>query len=207
MLKGLGLRPSPVGRPALILSDEERSAGERLWRSLRSPRIVIHPGGVSARRWRSEHYRDLSLELARAGYGVVLTGSASERLEFGRVLPDGALPVEISNLMGRLSVRELMGLIARADAVVSGATGPAHLAAALDTPTVSLFDPRKNNLPVRWKPLGGGFLLRPDVPTCDSCIGESCPYWDCLDRLTVRYVVDSIAQAVKRPTSLTVLHL
>jgi heptosyltransferase-2 len=109
--------------------------------------------------------------------------------------------------MGRLSVRELMGVIATAHTIVSGATGPAHLAAALGTATVSLFDPRKNNLPVRWKPLGKGFLLRPDVPTCDKCIGEACPYWDCLDRFTVREVADRVTQVVRTPSPLTVLHI
>lgn len=109
--------------------------------------------------------------------------------------------------MGQLSMRELMGLIATAHAVVSGATGPAHLAAALGTATVSLFDPRKNNLPVRWKPLGKGILLRPDVPTCEKCIGEACPFWDCLDRFTVREVADQVGQVAAHPSALTVLHI
>jgi heptosyltransferase-2 len=208
MLKGLGLTPSIVSCPVLHLSDEERSSGDRWWQGLPSLRVVIHPGGISARHWRSERYRDLAVELARMGYGVVLTGNEKERSEFERdTLSAVSLPAGVSNLMGRLSVRELMGVIATAHTIVSGATGPAHLAAALGTATVSLFDPRKNNLPVRWKPLGKGFLLRPDVPTCDKCIGEACPYWDCLDRFTVREVADRVTQVVRTPSPLTVLHI
>jgi ADP-heptose:LPS heptosyltransferase len=208
MLKGLGLNPLAVTRPTLTLSDVERNAGERRWTSLPSPRVVIHPGGFSARRWRLERYRDLAIELARGGYGVALTGSDEERVEFEReALSDASLLSDISNLMGRLSVRELMAVIANAHVVVSGATGPAHLAAALGIPTVSLFDPRRNNLPVRWKPLGVGVLLRPDVPTCEKCIGVACPYWDCLDRFTVHQVASHIAQVAKIPTALTVFHI
>jgi heptosyltransferase-2 len=208
MLKGLGLTPSAVSGPTLNLSDVERTVGEGRWQDLPSPRVVIHPGGISARRWRPEHYRDLAVELARMGYGVVLSGSEEERGEFERdTLSTVSLPAGVSNLMGRLSVRELMGVVATAQVVVSGATGPAHLAAALSTATVSLFDPRKNNLPVRWKPLGNGLLLRPDVPTCDTCIGEACPYWDCLDRFTVREVADRVAQVANMPSPLTVLHI
>jgi heptosyltransferase-2 len=208
MLKGLGVNPLAVSRPTLIVNDVELGAGERRWANLPSPRIVIHPGGVSARRWRSERYRDLAAELARRGYGVALTGNEAERVEFEREAPSGTgLPVGVDNLMGRLSIRELMGLITTAHAVVSGATGPAHLAAALRTATVSLFDPRKNNLPVRWKPLGDGLLLRPDVPTCERCIGEACPYWDCLDRFTVPGVADLVAQAASTPSGLTLLHI
>jgi heptosyltransferase-2 len=208
MLKGLGLNPLAVSCPTLFVNDVERDAGERRWTSLPSPRVVIHPGGVSARRWRSEHYRDLTFELARAGYGVALTGSDGERVEFEReTLSVESLPGGISNLMGRLSVRELMAVIANAHAVVCGATGPAHLAAALGVPAVSLFDPRRNTLPARWKPLGTGVLLRPDVPTCEKCIGEVCPFWDCLDRITVTEVASRVAQVAKTPSEITILHI
>ena len=104
-------------------------------------------------------------------------------------------------------MRELMGLIAVSQAVVSGATGPAHLAAALNVPNVSLFDPRRNNLPTRWKPLGLGVLLRPDVPTCERCIGEACSYWDCMDRLTVSGVSIHVAQVIQSRTPLAIHHI
>ena len=208
MLKGLGLSPGAVRSPTLRVTEEERMAGDTRWLGLPRPRVVVHPGGQSARRWRSDHFRDLTFQLAQAGYGVALTGNDSERIEFERdTLSTRAVPAGISNLMGRLSVRELMAVIAHADVVVSGATGPAHLGAAVGIPVVSLFDPRRNNLPVRWKPLGRGLVLRPDVPTCDKCIGPVCPYWDCLDRLTIDHVVTAVGHVAKVPSALTVLHL
>ncbi len=207
MLKGLGLRPQPVSPPVLTLSEVEQAAGAHRWSTMSAPRVVIHPGGVSARRWSFQHYHELALTLAESGSGVVLTGSSQERVDFGGAAHlTTALPPGITDLMGQLSLRELMAVIASAHVVVSGATGPAHLAAALGVPTVSLFDPRRNNLPVRWKPLGKGILLRPDVPTCDKCIGQACSYWDCLDRMTVAKVAAAITQTLKTPSALTVLH-
>ena len=208
MLKGLGLKPSAVKPPLLILTEKERQDGDRYWDGSAGPRIVVHPGGHSARRWQPAHFRDLACELARRGYGIVLTGSEGEEIEFTRdTLANNSLPRGIVNLMGRLSVRELMAVIAGAHVVVSGATGPAHVAAALGTSVVSLFDPRRNNLATRWRPLGTGLLLRPDVPTCEKCIGDGCPYWDCLDRMTVDQVSAAVEQVVKAPSSLRVLHL
>jgi ADP-heptose:LPS heptosyltransferase len=208
MLKGLGLRPQPVTPPVLTLTEAERAAGASRWSGVPSPRVVVHPGGFSARRWRLERYRELVKTLSDGGYGVVLTGSEQERAEFGNGLPFSAAPLSgVANLMGKLSLRELMSVIATAHVVVSGATGPAHLAAALGVPTVTLFDPRRNNLPVRWKPLGTGVLLRPDVPTCEKCIGEACPYWDCLDRFTITKVTSAIAKISETPSALTVLHI
>lgn len=172
------------------------------------PRVVIHPGGVSARHWRPAHYRDLARMLAQQGYAVGLTGSQAERDQFqSEALEDVVLHPEVNNLMGQLSIRELMAVIGVAQVVVSGATGPAHLAAALNVPTVSLFDPRRNNLPTRWRPLGRGVLLRPDVPTCEKCIGEACPYWDCLDRCTVENVATRLGAVVRSAQPLTIHHI
>ena len=208
MLSGLGLSPQDVRPPVLVVSKEEQKEGERRWVGLARPRVVIHPGGHSARRWSPAHFRDLACALARKGYGVVLTGSEGEGGAFKRDwLSNTTLPTGITNLMGHLTVRELMGVIANAHVVVSGATGPAHLAAALGTAVVSLFDPRRNNVSTRWRPLGKGLLLRPDVPTCDRCIEDLCPYWDCLDRMTVDRVSAAVEYVAKAPAALRVLHL
>jgi len=208
MLSGLGLNPQGIIPPVLTVSEEERKDGDRRWAGSAHPRIVVHPGGKSARRWQPAHFRDLAVALAEKGYGVVLTGSDGERIEFEHGgLMQRPLPNGICNLMGRLSLRELMGVIANAQVVVSGATGPAHLSAALGTAVVSLFDPRKNNLPTRWRPLGKGFLLRPNVPTCGKCLGDGCPYWDCMDRMTVEHVTASVEHAANTPPVLSVLHI
>jgi heptosyltransferase-2 len=90
---------------------------------------------------------------------------------------------------------------------VSGSTGPAHIAAGIGVPTVSLFDPRRNQLPTRWQPLGQGIVLRPDVPTCEKCVYEACPYWDCLNRISVEDVVNRVRQVLSHPEEITVAHV
>lgn len=208
MLAGLGLQPGIVVPPSLVLTDEERAKGQERLRGLLTPRVLLHPGGFAARRWPVEHYHALAQELHRRGVGVVLTGSQAEAEMFNQQMLSAApLPGAVLNLMGQLSVRELMGVIAASHVVVSGATGPAHIAAACAVPNVSLFDPRRNNLPTRWQPLGKGVVLRPDVPTCEKCVYEACPYWDCLDRLTVETVAQQVFQVSADPSPLKVLHV
>ncbi len=208
MLTGLGLQPGSVSPPSLVLTDEERARGQERLRGLATPRVVLHPGGFAARRWRVEHYHALAHELHRKGLGVVLTGSQTEAEMFNQQSASAApLPTSVLNLMGQLSVRELMAVIAAGHAVVSGATGPAHMAAAFSVPNVGLFDPRRNNLPTRWQPLGKGVVLRPEVPTCEKCIYEACPYWDCLDRLTVESVAAHVLGVMKQPAPLRVVHV
>ena len=120
--------PLPVVAPALRLTDAERSAGERRWNGSPLPRVVIHPGGVSARHWHPTQYRELAQRLAQGGYAVGLTGSQVEREQFqSGALAGVVLHSGVMNFMGQLAVRELMAVIAAAHVVVSGATGPAHL--------------------------------------------------------------------------------
>jgi ADP-heptose:LPS heptosyltransferase len=203
-----GLDPPAPSPPRLELTADERAAARRRLQSLPAPRVVLHPGGFAARRWRSEHYGELAALLVHRRSSVIMTGSPDEGKQFAEaVLSRKPLPKEALDLMGALSVRELMAVIAESQAVVSGATGPAHIAAACGVPNVALFDPRRNNLPTRWQPLGTGVVLRPDVPTCEKCIYEACPYWDCLDRLTVEAVADHVSHVVAGPAPLQVVHV
>ena len=208
MLKGLGLNPASVSVPKLVVTQEERHAAHQRLQQVATYRVVLHPGGFSSRQWRIEHYRELAERLRQSGLGVVLTGSPPEGQQFQEhVLSHAPLPEGVLNLMGRLSVRELLAVIAESHAVVSGSTGVAHIAAACGVPTVSLFDPRRNSLPTRWQPLGRGVVLRPEVPTCEKCVYEACPYWDCLDRLTVETVEHHVRQVIAAPAPLKVVHV
>ncbi len=207
LLSGLGLDGGSPVRPILVVTTDERRQAEARMSDIPSRRVVVHPGGFAARRWRGEHYWTLADRLVRAGYGVVITGSAAERERFHSEATRSGLIPGMLDLMGTLTVRELMAVIGNSHAFVSGATGPAHMAAALGVPTVSVFDPRRNNLPTRWQPIGRGIVLRPDVPTCEKCIYEACPYWDCLDRITADDLARRVEQVVSGVERITVCHV
>lgn len=198
LLRGLGLAPGEVSPPRLVVTVEEREWARRFLGESSALRVVVHPGGFSSRHWNPVHFRDLILRLAHAGRHVLVTGSAAERDKFRADTSVSSWPAGVSALMGELTVRQLMAVIAESHVMVSAATGPMHMAAALGTPTVSIFDPRRNQSPTRWQPLGTGVLLRPDVPTCEKCVFEACPYWDCLNRITVEAVEERITQVLAR---------
>jgi ADP-heptose:LPS heptosyltransferase len=77
--------------------------------------------------------------------------------------------------------------------VVVGNTGPAHLAAAVGTPVVSLFAPVVPA--VRWRPWKVPHLLlgRQDAP-CAGSRARTCPVpgHPCLDEVTVEEVVAAV---------------
>ena len=208
LLKGLGLTPGAPQMPKLVLTEEERKWGRERLQELPPKRVIVHPGGFDARRWQGRHYTNLAKGLAAEGLGVVLTGTANEQQRFFQEasLKEIADP-NILDLMGQISLRELMAVIGASSIVVSGSTGPAHLAAALGVGTVSLFDPRRNQSPTRWKPLGRGVILMPEVPTCEKCIQEACPFWDCLDRISVDEVLSRVRQVLEERSPVIVVNV
>jgi heptosyltransferase-2 len=138
MLKGLGLDPPSPVPPKLVVTEEERRTAGKHLRAVPAPRVVLHPGGFAARRWRTEQYWKLAEALRGCGFGIVFTGSAPEAEHFFRVLSvKSPLPEGMVSLMGA-TLRESMAVIAESNAVVSGATGPAHIAAACGVPNISL---------------------------------------------------------------------
>ncbi|WP_326781628.1 glycosyltransferase family 9 protein [Streptomyces longwoodensis] len=159
------------------------------------PYVVVHPGAsVPARGWSPARCAQAVRALADAGHRVVVTGGPGERALTRRVA--GADGVDLG---GRTGAPELAGVLARADAVVTGNTGPAHLAAAVGTPVVSLFAPV---VPAeRWRPYGVPCVLLGDqhAPCADSR-ARQCPVpgHPCLESVTahdVRLAVEKVRQA------------
>lgn len=207
LLRGLGLSPGEVTPPRLVVTAEGRDWARTFLGETARLRILVHPGGFTSRLWKPVHFRDLVLRLAREGREVVLTGTAAERDKFRSETQTTDWPAGVRDLMGAVTLRQLMAVIAESHAVVSMTSGPMHLAAALGIPTVSIFDPRRQQSPTRWKPFGTGAALIPDVPICEKCIYEACPYWDCLDRITVETVAEQVTQVLARALPVQVAHV
>jgi ADP-heptose:LPS heptosyltransferase len=134
--------------------------------------VVVHPGAsVPARAWAPERHAELVRALAGRGRRVVITGGHGEEALTAAVA--GPPRPEVCDLGGRTTLSELAELLAAARCVVVGNTGPAHLAAAVGTPVVSLFAP---TVPaVRWRPWRVPHeLLLVDVP-CAGCRARNCP--------------------------------
>jgi ADP-heptose:LPS heptosyltransferase len=145
------------------------------------PYVVLHPGtSVPARAWPVDHFAETAALLRQRGRHVVVTGSAAESELTATVAAGGC-----TDLAGRTTLHELAAVMERADAVVVGNTGPAHLAAAVGTPVVSLFAP---TVPaVRWAPYGVPTVLLGDQDApCANTRVTTCPFpgHPCLSAVT-----------------------
>lgn len=146
-----------------------------------APFVVFHPGAaVPARRPTQGRSAAMVAALAGAGYRVVVTGHPDEAGLTAATAGEVAV-----DLGGATSFTELAAVFAAARVVVVPNTGPAHLAAAVGTPVVSLFAPV---VPAaQWRPYGRRVSVLGDQSApCRATRARVCPVpgHPCLDQIT-----------------------
>lgn len=156
------------------------------------PTVVVHPGAsVPARTWAPARFAEAVDALAGDGWRVLVTGSVVERPLTALVASGSqrnqrgqrrqrspaarAGAGDVVDLGGTVDLAGLAAVLADAAAVVVGNTGPAHLAAAVGTPVVSIYPP---TVPAsRWRPWGVPHELLGDQDIgCRSCRARVCPH-------------------------------
>lgn len=136
------------------------------------PLAVLCPGSVNSRakRWPAERYAALGDLLIESGITVVLIGSPGE-LDVSMQVCASAHHRPIV-LTGKTTVGEATAVISIADVLISNDTGPAHLGAALHTPTIVIFGPTN---PLTTYPFGDSAELIRRPPDCAPCMLRDCP--------------------------------
>ncbi|MGY1651630.1 glycosyltransferase family 9 protein [Geodermatophilus sp. SYSU D01119] len=155
--------------------------------------VVVHPGAsVPARAWPAERCAEAVEALADAGHRVLVTGGPGER-----ELTAAVAGTRGTDLGGATTLPEMAALLAGAAAVVVGNTGPAHLAAAVGTPVVSLFSPV---VPAaRWAPYGVPTVLLGDQSApCRGSRARVCPVpgHPCLSSVSAADVVAAVGKVI-----------
>jgi ADP-heptose:LPS heptosyltransferase len=111
--------------------------------------VCVHPGGRGQdRRWAPLSFGIVADRLARAGYDIVITGTADEQDIVEAVL--ASMQSRAVNLAGRTDLGTMGILLSRAKLLLANDTGASHLAAALRVPSVIVCI---GSDPKRWSPL------------------------------------------------------
>jgi heptosyltransferase I len=166
----------------------------RLARAQLSRFVVINPGGGwPTKRWSPGRYGDLAEQIQTELNlpVVVVTGPGEESMYreiAGRC--HGRPPVHFD-----LSFLELIPLFERAKLVVSGDTGPLHLACAVGTPVVAIMGPTS---PIRNGPWSPEDKTVAHTLPCSFCYGRSCPTMnECMD-IRVEEVFAAVVSRLER---------
>src|SRR5260221_263526 len=114
-------------------------------------------------------------------------GAARDR---GRAIESSLPPgTPVVNLIGRTSLRQLVGIVARCAAFVSNDSGAMHVAAALGVPLTAMFGPTDERVTA---PAGKADVIVRDV-FCRPCMLRECPIdHRCMKRIEVSAVLESV---------------
>jgi lipopolysaccharide heptosyltransferase II len=150
LAEAAGAKPQPGDeRPRLIVTPEvdaqmrvTLSAARATLAIPSGPLIALHAGAQNgqAKRWPARHWATLAVRLAtELGALVVLTGAPNEAPLAEKIKNAAGAP--LLNLCGKTSLPQLKALLAQADLVISGDSGPMHIACAVGAPVIALHGP------------------------------------------------------------------
>ncbi len=173
--------------------------------------VALQPGASTmSRRWPRSRFVAAAAELAKRHPDLrfVITGSPAEAALCREVAAGIEMAAPLSGgtrawaSAGELPLVALPALLARAALLVTGDTGPMHLAVTVETPVVALFavsDPARS---------GPGYDLDRHVVirkwrTCDPCLSKNCPYAEpiCMDNISVDEVVAAVHGLLEAKTA------
>src|SRR3954466_873859 len=189
--------------PTLVVPSDAHENASRLLRDAQPPLIGMHvSGGGAIKPGPGESFAGVARRLVEySGATIVLTGAAADRPLVETV--KSALPAgKVVDVAGHIDLLTLAGVTERLDLLVTGDTGPMHLAVAVGTPVVAIFGPSD---PARYAPRGPlDRVVRVDLP-CSPCNRIRLPPArcaghtpDCLDAVSVTEVVAAALSALDR---------
>lgn len=142
-------------------------------------------------RWPSRFwFPQATAEVARAlqqeyGMGVVLVGGPSE-VTFAQQVRE-AMGTAVTNLSGKTSLRDLIGIFSRARLAIGPDSGPMHIAAATGIPVISLWGATS---PIRSAPWNSEPYVIQGEAACSPCYVRRCPIGRaCMQRITPSQVL------------------
>lgn len=160
--------------------------------------IGFQPGASTvSRQWFPDRFVELGKKLLTAypQAKIILTGSKDEVLLCERIaleIGEGAL-----NVAGRLPLRQLPPLIRRLQCLVTGDTGPMHVAITSGTPVVALYAVADAG---RTGPLydKDRHVVIQKPRTCVPCVSKKCEYQRCMEAITVNEVEAAVKTIINR---------
>jgi heptosyltransferase-2 len=205
LLAPLGIKLKPDTKLKVIPSDASVQAGKKLLAEqglLGKPLIAVNIGtSGSDKPWAIERFRDL-IKLVAAQYQtkVIVLGGPNEKALIDRIAPQIA---DQAVVLLDLSLADLIGLLSLMQVYVANNTGPAHLAAALQVPSVILYT-SKFQKPGRWAPWANRYKVIKAVSVCPyPCHPPTCKYDLCTAEIAPADVAAAVSELLSGQGKLT----
>ena len=173
---------------------------EKLAKDRKNKLLGINPGASygSAKRWYPKDFADVASSLS-SHYDIIIFGGPEEK--------DIAADIEKSliekgvnnyqNLAATMNISELILQITNLDLFITGDSGPMHIAAASQIPTVAIFGPTNDKETSQWKN-NKSIIIKKNLE-CQPCMQRMCPlnHNNCMKLITASDVLDAASSLTK----------
>jgi len=157
--------------------------------------LGINPGASygSAKRWYPQEFAKVASELS-SQYDIVIFGGPGEKdiaMDIEKLLSEKGID-NYQNLAGKTTIPELIDRILGIDLFVTGDSGPMHIAAAFQIPTVAIFGPTKDDETSQW--MNAKSEIVKSNLECQPCMQRTCPlgHHNCMKLISADQVISSI---------------
>ena len=157
--------------------------------------LGINPGASygSAKRWYPQEFAKVARELS-GEYNIIIFGGPDETDIAGDIEQEliNSGVTNYKNLAGNTTITELINKISNLDLFITGDSGPMHVAAAFQVPTVAIFGPTKDKETSQW--MNKKSIIVKKNLDCQPCMKRTCPlqHHDCMNLIKAIDVLDGV---------------
>jgi lipopolysaccharide heptosyltransferase II len=208
-----GIVEEESARPRLHVLPQERQEMTAMLRLARArlgrtgPIVAMHAGARNgqAKRWPPRHFAALADQLAEELDALVVVTGAPNEAPLAR---DIARTVHnpLLNISGKTTLPQLIALLAESDVLVTGDSGPMHIACAVETPVVVMHGPTDPALSGPSAP--DAIILRHKLwcsPCYDASATAECRFGNpvCMKAIAPRIVFAAVRKQLLTHGSMT----
>jgi heptosyltransferase-2 len=156
--------------------------------------VGLNPGATygSAKRWYPKEFAKTANELSKKyGFKIIIFGGPNE-VDIAKEIEENLNTKNYINLAGKTDMDELIQKVAGVNLFITNDSGPMHIAAAYQVPTVAIFGPTNYKETSPWMH-SKGIILSKNLE-CSPCMKRVCPlkHHNCMKEITYKDVLSTI---------------
>ena len=163
----------------------------------KKPTLGINAGATygSAKRWYPERFAEVASEFSDK-FDIIIFGGPNE-VEMANEIEQNLKARHVGNyinLAGKTNIEELCSNIGGCSLFITNDSGPMHVAAAYQVPTVAIFGPTRHKETSQWMNKKSK-IVRHDMD-CSPCMKRECPlkHHECMTSITALEVIEAVKE-------------
>lgn len=194
ILKQAGI-PTPILNTMFSISAENEEWASKLLEEheieRELPIITMHPGSpISIKRWQPERFAELADWLIVKKRAQILFVGVPDEIPIITQIQELMQNMSVS-LAGKTTIPKLASILKNSSMFIGNDSGPMHLAAAVNIPTIGIYGPGD---PKRFGPIGEKCHTIQKKPDCPPCKGDICKFGEegCMAKIQTIDVIETV---------------